>query len=730
MTCLLNGVKSGEKYPERVRKFCLALTYHSNAAYEVVRKTFNNNLPHPKTIKAWLAVSDVNGEPGLTDGTLKRLKGFVNEMKEEPLICTFIFDEMYIREQIYWDENKMDYVGFISYGSYGDEKREKRAEKGKRMKKQTDNIPFARKALNFLLSGINKNFQFPLAYHFVCDLEAEELKPLVSDMIVKVSECGIKIAQITFDGDPKNIAMCKMFGANLDVFDADFRPYIESPFDASRIYLTLDPSHMEKLMRNLLGNHKVIYGDFGKIVGWKYFVELERLSKGGNMLTHKLNRKHIEFKQNEMNVRLAAETFSEKSADSMQILKNQNHPEFINSADTIDFTYMMDSLFNVLNSKNKRHENVFKCALSSKNKDVIFDFIGRTIEYLKSLKMVVIRRKNYHEVRCKIHVLKTVNKTPILGFIMDLTNVRLFYEQYVERDGVMNEVNTFTFSQDHIEIFHSKLRSRHGHNTNPNVVQFKGAFRQIQCNSEIRAPESANCIAFDAFDGQMDILTPQSNVYFGSSRRPKLDILRNEVFQTNLANQYDQILDEIGELEDIIDIEGIEANAPIIDGISGASIAYAARLIEKKIETQTFYCDCCKFVFSENKKLADPLIYTIESKRPCNSTFYICNLVDRFMKLYRPKCFDESAVDETTGKSFERDFRVLFYMIFQEIDLVKVYHQSEFTGHEEHKFHLIRCIVKEYIRIKTSQISKQITLSHYDKLLRTKLTRWIHFAGQ
>lgn len=728
--CLMNGVKPGEKYSEEVRKFCLTLTYHSPMAYEVVRKKFDNNLPHQRTIRAWFAKSDLDGEPGLSARTLKRLKSCIEDMDGEPLLCTIVFDEMYIREQILWDDNKMNYVGFISYGSYGKESQRNQGEKDKKKKgttKPNDNIPFAKKALNFMLTGINRNFQFPLAYHLVRDLKADELKALVSEYIIKVSECGIKIAQLSFDGDPKNIAICKLFGANLDALDANFKPYIENPFDKSIIFLTLDPSHMEKLMRNLLGNHQVLFTGSGKRIEWKYFVDLEKLSKGGSMLTHKLNKKHIEFKQNKMNVRLACETFSQSTADSMRLLKNENHPKFLNCEHTIEFTDMMDKLFNVLNSKTKRHENIFKRALSSQNKDFIFDFAEKTIEYLKSLKKIVIKKVNGGDVKRRMPVLKTINKTPVLGFIMNLTNLRLFYEMFVETNKTLDEVYTITFSEDPVEILHAKLRSRNGHNTNPNVIQYKGAFRRVQCNSAIKAPESANCLAFDLH--QMDTFSPESDIYFISSRRPKLDILNDEVFKQNLQLQGDLIQDEM----ELNEIEGIEEHASIIDGLAGASIAYAARLIERKIETKDFYCDCCKYIFSENLKLTDPFIHTIESKRPCSSTYYICKIVDRFLKHYKPKFIEDAengSANEMDGKDYEKDFRVVFYMIFKEIDLSKVYELSDFLGHEEHKFHLIKCIVREYIRIKTSQISKQITLGHQDKLLRTKLTRWIHFVGQ
>lgn len=242
---------------------------------------------------------------------------------------------------------------------------------------------------------------------------------------------------------------------------------------------------------------------------------------------------------------------------------------------------------------------------------------------------------------------------------------------------------------------------------------FLGAYRRLLCNLDIKPPEASNCMALDFVDSQTTTLTPQSNVYFISSRRPKLDILSDETFQYNLATQEEEISEELHELD------GLE----MLDGLNGASIAYAARMIEKRIESQAFYCDCCKFVFAENEKLVEPSIYIIASKRPCQSTFYICKLVDRFLRLYKPKFYREE--DER-----ERDFRVLYFMIFQEINFDQVFTQSDFRNHEQHKFHLVRCVVQEYIRIKTLQISKQFSLSQYDKLLRTKLTKWIHFCGQ
>lgn len=234
---------------------------------------------------------------------------------------------------------------------------------------------------------------------------------------------------------------------------------------------------------------------------------------------------------------------------------------------------------------------------------------------------------------------------------------------------------------------------------------------------------ASNCIMFETDE---TMFAPQSNVYFVSSRRPNLDIINDETFKTNLVTQQDAILNE---LDDLNNIEALENNSHMIEGLASASIAYAARAIEKRIEMQTFYCDCCKFVFNENRKLDDSSIYVIDSKRPCASTFYLCKIADRFLNLHKPKLLSYQ-VDSDDSETVERDFIVLYYLVFREIDFETVFENSTFKDHEEHKFHLIRCIVKEYIRIKTTQISKQITFSQHDKILRSRLAKWIHFCGQ
>lgn len=55
-------LRDNEEYPSLVRDFAFQMNYYSPKAYEFLRKSLNNKLPHPKTLPRW---SDhVNVEPG------------------------------------------------------------------------------------------------------------------------------------------------------------------------------------------------------------------------------------------------------------------------------------------------------------------------------------------------------------------------------------------------------------------------------------------------------------------------------------------------------------------------------------------------------------------------------------------------------------------------------------------------------------------------------------------
>ena len=55
---------------------------------------------------------------------------------------------------------------------------------------------------------------------------------------------------------------------------------------------------------------------------------------------------------------------------------------------------------------------------------------------------------------------------------------------------------TYKFSQDHIELLFSCIRSRGGWNNNPNFLQFKYALRKMLMKNAITTSKNSNCLDF------------------------------------------------------------------------------------------------------------------------------------------------------------------------------------------------------------------------------------------
>lgn len=689
----MNGVRIGEKYTESVRQLCLSIHYHSPRAYEFFRKSFNKNLPHSSTIAAWYRNSNISAEPGLNDDTLQRLK-MINQDNchkgGKPLVCAILFDEMYIRRQIHWCQQSQKYFGYVTYPV-----------QDKIELKTSTHPPIAKMALVFMLRGVNQHFEFPLSYYFIDSLKSDQRVELLTDVIEKVTSCGIRVSNLTFDGYSSNFKMCKMLGADLNVDSNTFKHYFINPADNDKyVYILPDPCHMEKLARNTLANKGVIYNAKNEKIEWKYFVELERLRREEDLKTHKLSKKHIQWKRTIMNVRYAVETFSTKVADSMEFLMKNGYKYFADAKATIEFVRRMDILFDILNSKNRPNQSIFKRPLNSDNKRVVFDFFNECTDYFKTLKIRITSKK-------MVRLVESKNQTSFKGFIICMASICSMYEELVEEDKLTESISVYSINQDHLEMFFGKIRSLNGHNDNPNVVQFRSAFRKLLCNTKIMAPENSNCQQFERFENN----SPFTNIYFVSSRRSKLNVLEDIEFQEELASQRNEIIENLIELD--------EKNYDSIDGCSGASIAFAAQLIEERIRnTDKFYCALCQTVFDENEKLENCFLSTKIRNAPCVSTYKICKVVNKFVIIHQK------------DRIVRNDFKIKYYMIFQELDFENIFSSSDFSHHPDDKLHLVKCIVNEYVKIRSTQMANDITDREIQKVLRKKLTKMIHFNGQ
>lgn len=683
--CLVHGIEHRNKYPEKVRQFCLSMNYKSPRAYEFLRETFNNNLPHPVTIRSWYANSDLHTEPNtINDKCLDVLKAMVDEKAEngEKLICSVMFDEMSIRKHIQWSNSEHKFIGYYTTES-PTEKDDKKSD-------------VTNQALVFIVRGVNSDFQLPMAFYLITALEASKKKDIVENLLEKVIDCGVIVSSITFDGFYANKRMCKLMGAELNIHSPHFKPYII--FENQRICVFFDACHMVKLARNKLAAKEILIDGNDGEIKWKFFEDLVRMSDRGLTFAHKMTRSHIEWKNKKMKVDLAVQTLSESTATAMEFLKQKDFPEFLDAEPTIKFVRVWNRLFDIFNTKKCQNSDPFKSALTTANATEIFEFFDEAIAYLKKLKFKIEEGKLISVSRSKIN-------TGFNGMVINMTSLKILFQDFVQLQQIITVIPTYNFTQDPVEIFFGIIRSLGGFNDNPTSEQFIAAFRKALTSHIIMHSKNANC-------NLMENLTysVQSNIgHVTSKRTPRHEIDMDKVSAVT-ESQVEELYAKLNQIANKSSANNNQSNETLYT----YSIERIAEQIEKKIKyNKSYKCVRCKHVFDENTRKAENVSGSTEVA--CYSTFVICKQVEQFMKIDLLK---------------QIDIEVIFHEIFQNLNFETLFSETDFTEHSDHKIYFIHYIIGEYIRIKATDMAKKATLKEHDKLLRARLHKLMHYLGQ
>lgn len=426
----------------------------------------NFALPHPSSIRNW--TSTVNAEPGFHQEILETLKVIT---KEEDRDCALIFDGMAIRQQLLWDQQQRKFQGFCDYGS------EITMEK---------NEVEAKEALVFLVVSLKATWKFPIGYFLKHQMTSAILAELIKTALCLTAQVGIRVRSITCDGESTNCGALQNLGCAIfveryhDIKNAFLHPSLNY-----EVRVILDSCHMLKLGRNTLADYKELSCAEGRIK-WQYLIDLHELQKTLTFkFKNKLTSQCIHYEQNKMKVKYAAHTLSASVANAIEFLKEEGVPEFQDSGATIKFLRTIDRLFDFTNSRNPFAKG-FKKPIVQNDLEYLQTMTREHIEYLFRLKtddgllLVKSRRRTF------ICGLATTVKS-ILDVAFDMFSENKMYKYIL----------TYKFSQDHLEIFFSKIRNRHGHNNNPNVLQFKYAMRQILLHNNIKNYTNMNCMEDD-----------------------------------------------------------------------------------------------------------------------------------------------------------------------------------------------------------------------------------------
>lgn len=168
-----------------------------------------------------------------------------------------------------------------------------------------------------------------------------------------------------------------------------------------------------------------------------------------------------------MKVRLATQLLSDSVADALEHCADLKIPEFQGSEGTINFIRLINSVFDVLNSRSIRPPG-WKKAIFSGNIGLVEALFEGAIAYLQNL-MLPSEQK----------LVDSRRRTGFVGLILDMISAIKLYKYLIDGTKLLQYLPLYKVSQDHLELFFSAIRARGGFNNNPNAVQFRAAFKRL-----------------------------------------------------------------------------------------------------------------------------------------------------------------------------------------------------------------------------------------------------------
>lgn len=226
-----------------------------------------------------------------------------------------------------------------------------------------------------------------------------------------------------------------------------------------------------------------------------------------------------------MKVKLATQLLSMSVAKALtlcdEVLKST---QFQDSTGTVTFITLMNNYFDIMNSR-KFHFYGYKRPIDSKNKLEIFSMLDELKSYIIQLKFHVKTRRTLtrrnQTPRIVIQIskkkaLETINNRGFLGALICIESLKTLYTTLIVEKQMLQYISTYRLSQDHLELFFGIIRKHGGYNNNPNVIQFRAAYKKTLNHLELRSSFTGNCLPLDNFS----ILNVSSKNITNSTAQP------------------------------------------------------------------------------------------------------------------------------------------------------------------------------------------------------------------
>ncbi|GLV33369.1 hypothetical protein CBL_20115 [Carabus blaptoides fortunei] len=221
---------------------------------------------------------------------------------------------------------------------------------------------------------------------------------------------------------------------------------------------------MIKLVRNTFGD-KAVLTYKNKEIKFKHITTLFDIEQEeGLRAGTKLTVRHIQYRKQIMNVRLAVQLLSDS--------------EDVNP--TAEFIQNMNDVFDILNSRWKYSKSDGIGPIREETLEKYGKISSKICSYIKELKLID-----------GVAVTESNRYTGIVGLLICCENIFKLYKVLRDKHQ-LNYLLTYKLSQDHLEMFFSAVRGRGGFNNNPTSVQFQAAYKRLLVYTAVKGSDCGN----------------------------------------------------------------------------------------------------------------------------------------------------------------------------------------------------------------------------------------------
>lgn len=208
-------------WTEQDKVFSLALYKRGPRCYNLLKQFIP--LPSKTTIQSVL--KNIPQEPGLNEKLLQKIHKRMINVKPIDRTCCLIFDEIALAEQLVFDKVHDKIIGVVDLGTLGRK------------------IETANHALVFMIHGLRKKWEQPLAYYFTKDvIKTIDLVFLIKEIITSLQSIGLKVLATICDQGSTNRAAIKQLTGDRSISNPG--PYFF--INSQKIFTIYDPPHLLK----------------------------------------------------------------------------------------------------------------------------------------------------------------------------------------------------------------------------------------------------------------------------------------------------------------------------------------------------------------------------------------------------------------------------------------------------------------------------------------------------